>query len=493
MKQTLAIFAVLLILFASIVSAQVSVNGVTLGDINQPRGQRVQSTFVVTNTGSANLSGLTASTILLSDSVATARENDFQLRLSSTVGGVQYANVSSILFNLTPTGTAGASQTFTITGFIPLDFDAVDTKTCDAQSFKIADVSITGPGLTFTSSSTTTINMQAENQLQMDHVDVCINDNCESVNDNDNVKNIRPGDAAEVHATIKNNFPNSRRSDEVGTTDIDFEDGDFCVEIDDRNLNVDECENIDNINADDKDDIQVSFDVDNDADDRTYNMDIRACAVDQNGAEHGEKFGVDFEVQRQTHEVLIERLQLTPTSLSCNQRSGNIRTSIRNTGKRDEKHAAVTVEQASLGVHDEKSDIDLNQDDSSASTFTFSIPANTKPGTYPITVSSFYDASSQSDQKTVDLIVAECQDGTQPATIGNGVTPTPVVQPPVYIQQPPVEQPVSEPPRQQVTTPPRSSTSTAASQSTLYIAGVIVLILVVLVLLIAMIRRLFRK
>ncbi len=202
---------------------------------------------------------------------------------------------------------AGGSAAVQLTARIPMDLDAVNSMLRES-AFNVADIALKDSG--GTTLATFSAYMQRENHLRFDKVYVRVGDSSDSVDDEDRVKEIKPGDEVEVEATAENTFDD-------GNDDVDIEDVELLVLIDDRDLDVDEDADMGDIGADEEETETVNFDVEEDADDDTYDMEITIEGEDEHGAQHGERINLDFEVEKNRHEIRIQDITVLPTSASC--------------------------------------------------------------------------------------------------------------------------------------------------------------------------------
>ena len=336
--------------------------------------------FTITNTGDETLTGI-----------------DFSMALSGwTESEVNLSFSPSSITSL----VAGANVAITVTGRIPEDLDAVDSTTYEEEAQTIGTLTVTSGSL----SDSATIKMQAENQLELDDVDVCVEDNCEAGKDGKQIDDIKPGDDVEVEIIVENKFKDSDNED------LDIEDVNVEVEIDDADFDVSEDEDIGDLGATEDSTVTISFDVDNDAD-GTSSMDIITYGRDEHGALHGDKMVVDLKVEKEKHDIRVDTIQLDP-AVSCSKihTSQTIiaQVNIENIGKDDEDEVKVRLEVPELGIIKVITDIELREGRDSTETLTFIIPANTEAGLYGVEVKVYYDHDDLLDTKTVVLTVPEC-------------------------------------------------------------------------------------
>ncbi len=346
--------------------------------------------FTVTNTGDETLTDITFSVAL---SGFTSSEVNLSFSPSS---------ISSL--------TAGDSQTVTVTGRIPESLDAVDSTSYEEEAQTIGTLTVTSGSL----SDDATINMQAENKLEMDDVDVCVEDDCDTGKDGKKIDEIKPGDDVEVEIIVENKFKDNDNSD------VEIEDVSVEIEIDDPDFDVTEDEDLDDIAASEEDSVTISFDVDKDAD-GTAQMVITTHGRDEHGALHADKMTIDLEVDKEKHDIQVDTVQLDP-AVSCSKintgQTITAKVNVENIGKDDEDEVKVRVEIPQLSIIKVVTDIELREGRDSTESLTFVIPAKTEAGLYGVEVKAYYDSDKLTDTKTVTLTVPEC--GVTPADTDTG-------------------------------------------------------------------------
>ncbi|MBI4016622.1 MAG: hypothetical protein HY363_02920 [Candidatus Aenigmarchaeota archaeon] len=447
---TIVVLMVILVLNAS----ALQINGVKLGDDKQERGKNASREFTITNDANFTITNIAFA------HTATSDKN---------------LNFTNIPVNL----TAGQSVSLTLTGTIPLNLNAVDSNLKEAAQV-IGTMTATAQGNSTTiTSNTANIEMQATNKLVIDDLTLFVNGNSESASDGDKIKNLRPGDKLKLEVQVKNKF--SDNSDE----DIEIEDVEVLAEIDDSDFDLDESEDLGDLGPKDDDSVSFDFDVDDDVDDGTYKLTIKISGKDQNGALHGEENTVRLQVERDTHDITLRRTELSPATLVCGEKNFRLSTSISNFGKRDEDAAAIEILSTPLKLNKKVTDLELDEDRSRTDSFDFTIPADTKPGSYRIDVNTYFDNIARSRSKTLFLTVEACET-KQESTVVN--TPVKEVKETPKPEQSTVTIVPAPTPR------PRTQDLTTFKDSTTYVvllAGISGLVLLIIVGLLAvfLIRR----
>ncbi|RMF54656.1 hypothetical protein D6745_04655 [Candidatus Woesearchaeota archaeon] len=341
---------------------------------------RVTAVVQLKNNGAFDITNITAT-----DTVNDARFN-MTYELPSVIPAGQTVNV-----NLTAT--------------VPADLDAIKSNfEVNIENIGLIKFMGTANG-TAVESQEIPLTMQAENNLAFKDMDVCVNNDCENVDDGDNVDKIKPGDDMEVKVELENTF---NRNDRVSINDVEVE-----VEINDRDFDVSENERLGDIREDDTDQESITFDVDRNTDEDTYSMEVRAFGEDENGARHGEVWHIDLDVEREIHSIDVRSLTLSPDKILCNQRSVELRVNVENTGKRDEEEVAIEVVGDSLNYREKITNLKLDKDDKTTRVFTIPLPKDLKSGKHAIGVTTFYDFNQPSDAEVVYVVAPECNAGEE--------------------------------------------------------------------------------
>ncbi len=411
MKKTilsvLVLFALLLV--PAMVSATLDVSTTysatvpTFGDKNQEASnplhddedkeiiKATSSISIVNNEGETfNLVGITSFT----DAKFGLTATDFVI--ITPITGDSVADLATIALN--------------IEAVIPESLDAVDGNN-DEIAFFVGNLNIDfiddATGLV-TVTSTIPVFMQRENKLEVKDFDALINnkDTENNIENGDDIKDLKPGDKVELTVTIKSNYNNN--------AEIDIEDVEIDITCDD-----DEDIDFDNDNEDvgdfgPKDDAEetLSFEIDDTASDASANCVLTVEGTDENGAVHGESIDFDISIDRDSHDIVIDDVRLSPNGLTCSDNSFQISVDLKNLGTRDEDQAAVQLQSLVLGLNEKISNLEMDEDDSVTETFVASVnPAELGAGKYAILVSSYYDNTKQTDSQVVQ-IENVCEDET---------------------------------------------------------------------------------
>ncbi len=414
------VFSLFLVLVGS-ANAALTVSNVALGSSTQERNQNLSQsvTLTVTSTESDNV---TIDTVTLS--------GDAKFKLNAT----------GVTSTLVPANSS-AQMTVTFAGFLPKDFDAVDSNGL-AKSIQVGTFTVSGKKTSDNStvtSSSATITMQAQNKLIVRKGKVKIKSSDGSsrektINEGSKVTKVRPGDELSFEFTIENRFSGS------GDNDLSMDNVDVSLKSDDNsNYDFDEEPESLGISADDDELALFSVDVEDDANRGTDTFTLTATGKDDNGALHGERITFTVEIEREQHDLEFRSADLTPSVILCEaNRLIQVNTNILNKGRSNERRSGVELSVPAFNILEKKADSDIDKDDDQSFTFTFSVPKDAKTGTYEVRLTSIYDSTVKNNVKTLALKVEDCKKEEPPKQ--------PVVQPPVVVQ-PPQNNTVVQPPK----------------------------------------------
>ncbi len=448
-KISIILLALLAVLSATAVSAQLTVSDVTFGDASQERNENVSRTITVTNPGITAVSFDTVTFTGVSSGVVT----QYNFLITAVTPGTGVTSTLAVA-NGVLSGSATLDQneavTFNVQAFVPKGHSAVDSNFAETP-LQIATVS----ALSGTNSVTTTagkVSMQAKNKLEVDDMTLVVNGESQSVSNNERVDNLKPGDVLELEVVVKNQF--SDRSD------VDTEIEDVLIEVlssDLDELDIDEEEDVGTLSAKSDDSATFRFDVEDDTDDSTYTLTIKVSGVDENGAKHGEVQTIRLKVERETHDLAFKRIDVVPSTVECDgSRLVTVDATVTNIGKRDEDKMVVQADVPQLKFSKKITDLKLNDGRSKTVQFPIEVPEDASAGTYRVELTTFFENTIKSQSKSVSFVVDKCEEEVEEEPVV--APPAPVVTPPT-----PAPQPVT-PPAPRVSVSPKSFTD-----STVYI------------------------
>lgn len=454
------------------------VSDVTLGSDRQVRSnpeaddevdQNVYTTgsFTVTNNGPDPLTGIEVTSAVLIGSAS-----DFDITITSDA-------LTSL--------DAGASATVSFSARVPEDLDAVDA---DARKVAplVARFTVSGTLAGTTLSVTNDVTMEAENQLDIKKLKVCVNGDCETVDDGDKVDGLKPGDSIEITFKLKNRF---RDND---AEDLEMEDVEVFVVVEDSDFDVEEDDMVGDINANDEEEVTLSFEIEDDADDGTVSMSAWVEAEDENGAKHGELFEIRLEVERERHEVSLRSVRLDPDTLSCNvggDQTVVLTLELQNTGRDDEDDVTVEIENTELGITKVERNIEIDENDRDRKTYTLRVPSDAESGVYALSVKVFTRRDDISDSDDMLLTVPAC-------AAPELVVLDPVVEEEdeeiIVVTGPAPDATTPAPaPADATATPVASSSGTSSTSSGMYVALLVAIIIVLVIIGVMLVNALAKR
>jgi uncharacterized membrane protein len=349
---------------------------IILGSDTQDRDTTISESFTITNTGTSSV-----------DDIAI---------LAQGIGSKYDLVVApSTITSLAP----GSSQEIIVTSKVPLDQDSgIST---------LGTLRITGTAQGQSVSQTTNVKMETQSTLEIRKVRVTVEDgDTSSLDDGDDFE-AKPGDKVTLEVEIKN-------------TDSEYRIEDIDVDISGDDLDVDETESVSRLKDGAKDTIEISFTIDSDIDEDTYTIDITAQGTDENEASQEDSWTIDADVQRNSHDLSIRDVQITPSTLGC-EKTGRIDFTIRNIGSSDEDDVMIEVSSDEIpGFFQRLRGIKVNQDRSVSKSVAFTIPNdfNRNVGKVWFSIKPFYDGDNELDEELVSMDVGTC--GTTSSSSSSG-------------------------------------------------------------------------
>lgn len=437
LNRILALMIVGVLLFVTSVSAVpgIAVSNVVLGGSSQDRDTNVTAAFTVTNTGSPGEAAVEVT------AVTTAADVKYKVEFLHPTNGNPVSTSNPLIVQV------GVPATVTVKGFIPIDFNSVDTG-LEAKAFSIGLVSVSGKvtGTTTTVGPVTAdLTMQAKNMLNLKKGKVIVSGASskeKTFRSGTKVEDIKPGDHLTIELEVENLF--SERSSTLKNTDINFDDVEVTLEFDnDEDFDVDETTDSMSIDAGEEETVSFKVDVEDDARDRAHTLDIFIDGVDENGARHGEKVRISINIERDPHDIVIKSAEVQPNVIVCGgDRNLRVDARVTNRGRLDEDEVVVEASIPTMGLLQKTPAFSLDEDDSKNVNFVLTVDDDAKPGTYAGNVFTYYDISNKNNFRPLTLVIEECKkpeatptptpEPTQPPT--PEATPTPA---PVVVTQPP--------------------------------------------------------
>lgn len=384
-KIIIALFLVLALgIMAHAVNA-LTLSEVDLGSDTQDRDQTTTANLMITNNASSQVT--VSLTSLLS--------SNYQTQFS--------ANSVQI--------PAGGSIPVTVTIYVP------KTQIVGKQNLGIITATDN-----LGNQASTAVFLTTKNELIISKIHADVNGAGKSLSDGDTLK-VKPGDDVTLSVTGRND----------NTDNVDIQDISLDMKSD-TDLDLDTSDDMSDLSSGDKDTVDETFTIPTDLDTGDYDVDFTLTGRDENGVRFEDKQSITIRVERESHEIMIENLQVSPTDISCGGKA-TVRMTLHNTGSHDETQVALLVKNSDLKLDQYTTKMSINMDDTVDKFYTFDVPSNTPAGEYIIEAATYYTGDIQSDDQVVSLIVDPCQTTTNTNNTTTTTTTTTVTPPPVVIPQ----------------------------------------------------------
>ena len=220
-------------------------------------------------------------------------------------------------------------------------------------------------------------------------------------------EDVKPGSTVTFKITFYNNY--------TSTDDLEIRDVEPQVTIEGIDNGEDLEGDADSFDLDPDEDkkVTIKFDIPYKVSEDTYNILIEADGKDQNRTIQTIKWNLDLDLVKDRHKIRIDQAAVEPSSVQCG-RSAEIDFELMNLGRDEEEEVAYSVISAALNLSKSEKEITMSEDpDDDTYTYqkaiSFKISESVAPGTYPITIKSYYDTTSISETKNIDLAVEECK------------------------------------------------------------------------------------
>ncbi len=282
------------------------------------------------------------------------------------------------------------------------DLDVVSSKSDISEDFSITVVAQDGDLVEDTQTFTATV---TQLPLKVYNLEVRVDDDRVSGIDEDEIDTIMDIDDVYLGSEIKIEIELKNLFDEVEDIKIDA----VLYDIDDGD-DLEEEDDINKIKAGERSDpIELVFEVPETANDETYELEITITGDNEDTNEEYEivlKF--DVNVEKKSHDLRIDKAELTPSTVSCD-RTSDFYLRIKNLGDSEEDEVRVTVENSALGLSFSESDIEMDDDVDEEWTKTITIDAEgIAPGEYKIKTKVYYNDDNLEDIQDVILTVQSC-------------------------------------------------------------------------------------
>ncbi len=221
---------------------------------------------------------------------------------------------------------------------------------------------------------------------------------------------ILPGSNVTFTIRVENTFQGEEPDLRGVFVTITIEDIDDGADLDEESIDFD-------LEPGDDYRFDVKFPILIDVDAGTYNVIIEAEGEDRNETPYKTELLQKLEVKKQSHDIRISKVLLTPSVVDCN-RKAKLTAEIVNAGSNAENQVALEFKATSLGVNSYDKDISLESSDEASDeektytkTLNIEVPSFFQEGKFPILINLYWKNFVLFDQKTVDLIVKDCISG----------------------------------------------------------------------------------
>jgi len=253
--------------------------------------------------------------------------------------------------------------------------------------------------------------------LQFDDVDAKVGSRTSNnLHNGDTIReDAKPGDNVEFRISMKNNYTSSEnlRIEDitVKTTISGIDDGD----------DLEEESNTFDLGTGSTRRITLKFKVPVEVDESTYDVLIEADGNDRNGTSQDDQMTLHLEVNKQSHDIKITKLDVVPSEVVCSRKNIKLNLGILNIGTEDEETVNIELANSDLGIDIKDQVTDLLAEANSVEskflkTYTFSVPNSIEAGTYPIDLSVLYNDDRKKTDGTVQLTVSDCPTATTETT-----------------------------------------------------------------------------
>ncbi|MFW6230872.1 MAG: hypothetical protein ACOC32_02510 [Nanoarchaeota archaeon] len=311
-------------------------------------------------------------------------------------------NITSNGQTLNLTFDSNDEAAVTITATLPLDLNS--------GSGEIAELKVLGYDVD--------VKYEAESRLRIEDLEVDVpEDNVDIIKDGEDEdsssEEVYPLEDVDISIRVKNLFDDNN-------DDYDFEIEDIEVEVivedfDDEgydDLELDE--DVKDLDAEDDDNVDFSFEVPFFVEDRDYEIRVIVTGDDENGAQHLIEKTFDLDVRLENTVVYVESAYLSRTRLSCGERT-TLNTRFINIGEDDLEEVALIVQNDKLDIFEEVRGIDdlepYSEDDDDSilkRSFTIDVPEDADEDTYEIDLEFFYSGDALLASRRLELVVEDC-------------------------------------------------------------------------------------
>jgi hypothetical protein len=240
--------------------------------------------------------------------------------------------------------------------------------------------------------------MQRENELSITDATLFVNDKGgKNVDEGDEIEDIKPQDRLELEIIGENRYDSA--------TNVEITNAEVRIDCDDQNdFDFDtQREDIGDIGTEDEETTTFTFAVEDDAADSDTTCALALAGDDENGARHAESLEFTISVQRESHDLKIEDMSITPEVILCEAQNINFRANIRNLGKTDESDAVVELISKDLNYQLRTNAFEIDEDNVQEVNILIPVPQTLSTGKKTLSIKTLYDNTKQSGSETIQL------------------------------------------------------------------------------------------
>ena len=225
-------------------------------------------------------------------------------------------------------------------------------------------------------------------------------------------KNIRPGSPVTItFKDIENLFDRDYDEDSSSLEDITL-----TIEVDDEDIfkgNFEEEYDLGELTAEEKDDFEVTFEVDEEADEGTYQFNIELTGEDGEGYRHTLKTELKLEVERSRDNLKITKFEISPASPTICDKNVIFSTEIKNIGTRSQSGVTIQLYSPTLEIIQNIPNLNLNRFSKEGHSYSRSFlidfaAKDLNPGRHDVEFNVFINDDELVDSQRKLLVVGEC-------------------------------------------------------------------------------------
>lgn len=364
---------------------QFDLSEIALGGENQERGEQTSpQTITITNTGVQSITNIGYELISVDD---IFEDSDFQINVPNTISE---------------------------NGQVSVSVNVSEDKNSERET--IAILRITGDNGYQEVSQTIPITLEAESYLEI--TDVEFEMDGDEIDEDEFIE----GEEYTLTVNVENLYSSNNEIKQV------------YFEVEDTNWGIDETSNeMDLDDGDESDDeLYVTFTLDDDLDDDTTVLTIKAYGEDdEEGFDHYDEYTVTLELTQENDDVRITKAEFDDDTLSTYALSADLEVEIENKGLDSQDEVEIKVECITSGLsYSETYEVgdDFDPEDDENHTFEISLPSNIQPGDYTFRVKVITENENPDDVEDVVLTITGTSSSTTTTTTttntGNSQTST---------------------------------------------------------------------